>query len=170
MSFPSTEPRWPSVMPQPLQAGYKIEHTDPSKSFEMDSGHTRRRATYTNAPRKASMSWKLNQTQLDALDAFFEKSLDGGAKTFAISLYGIGPGLRWAHAKFSDVYETSVTDFGVYTVSATLWILRSVAFDGQKLLVPPSSAADATANPWQGSTTAPASSPANVPYSLPTPF
>ncbi len=157
MVFSEFEPRFPAVLPQPLQAGYKIESVDASRSFETDSGITRRRSVYRSAPRKATVTWKLNQAQLDALDEFFEVALEGGALAFAIDLYGVGPGLRTAHAKFTEPYQVSVIDIGLYSVSANLWILRSVAFEGRNIIGP--AVQDTTNVGWDGAdsytTTAP---------------
>lgn len=151
MGFLANEAKWPTALPAPLSSGYSIERLDSSVNMEMDSGHTRRRAIYTYAPSKVSLSWRFNQSQFDAFDSFWENDLAGGAKPFAIQLHGFGSGLNWVHGEFMDMYQATVIEPGQFQVSAAILVMRSAWYLNANPLVESAGAkTDKTANPYNG--------------------
>lgn len=74
---------WPAALP-PLVAvdGYGEQPPDTALRTRMDAGPAKVRRRFTAGPRPLSVRLDLDATQVEALDAFYVTTLEGGALAF----------------------------------------------------------------------------------------
>lgn len=74
---------WPTSLPQlALLEGYQEQAVDITLRSSVDVGPEKTRPRYTAAPVDFSVSLVLTSTQADALDAFYDSTLDFGTAPF----------------------------------------------------------------------------------------
>jgi hypothetical protein len=97
------DPAWPNTLPEhPLREGYGERDPDTLLQTEMDAGAPKARQRFTAGTREIRCRVKLqNQAQKDALVAFRQATLAGGALPFTWASLAIATGGGSARFRFT---------------------------------------------------------------------
>lgn len=105
----------PAFLSTPLANGYAVQKVDGASSHEMDARNTRRRPKFRNTPEIVTCAWLLTQAQYDEFDAWFEATIDVGAKAFELEILA-----QTKKTLFLEPPAAEVTEDLLYRVTAKL--------------------------------------------------
>lgn len=113
-------PIYPSTLPNVKMQGYGYKPGNPNIRTEMESGYSRVRRRFLNAPTEMKVSWSFSLAELGIFEKFYEKELFAGSAWFHIKLVN-GTGESTYLARFTEPYDvkTEAKEFR-WSVSATL--------------------------------------------------
>jgi hypothetical protein len=93
---------WPSALPTWQLPGYTARPQDRYAMVRWASGASRRRRLFTAAPVDVTANLYLSTAQAELLDAFFERGLVVGERTFAAPFMGLDGVTTWYTALFAQ--------------------------------------------------------------------
>jgi hypothetical protein len=70
---------WPTFLPPPQLADYKITPKSRTVRTDMDAGTVRVRRRFTRAPTTADAVWVFDQSEFAIFEWWFDNTIDGGA-------------------------------------------------------------------------------------------
>lgn len=119
MSLPSITA--PSGTPPFLAYGHGIEEDSVFANVKSATGHGRKRRVYTVPERVVQVSWFLDADELEAVEDWYENTLQAGSLEFAAQVANQGPGLLWWTARWVDI-QYELLHFGRARVTGSLFL------------------------------------------------
>lgn len=112
---------WPTVLPKPLRAGYKIQPKPNVLRSDMEQGAARQRRRSTATMTDLPAGFVLDQWQLMIFEGWLEHRHQHGVVWFSIDLVG-GMGTQSHEARFKGDVEIAALGGGIWSVTGTLEI------------------------------------------------
>ena len=130
MSLP--EITLPYGTPGFLAADHGVDERDVYAPVPNTTGHSRSRRVRTIAPRVVTVSLRLSQAQMTALDSWFEGPLKVGEREFSAEVANQGPGLVtvWWRASWVGPYTAEPKAGGFWNVSGSLLLTGDASTTG----------------------------------------
>ncbi len=127
----------PPSLPSFLAAGHELAIDDPFGLVERGSGHSRRRRLYTAITRTVQVSLDLSEEQAAIFEAFFEDTLQAGARRFAAKVAAEDGVYRYFDALWLEPWTADPRP----SPNGPRWVFSGVLqLDGEGELEPPSDA------------------------------
>ena len=110
----------PAGLPPFLSAPHEIELVPVFATVGFAAGHSRTRRLFTTAPRIVRVDWDLTESQMAAVDDWYEDILEAGKRQFAAQVANQGTGLLWWTAEWEEPYEANPGQIADWRVSGRL--------------------------------------------------
>ena len=126
---------WPSLLPEGQISNYGYQRQDMVIRTEMDTGYTRMRRRFSDAPATASISWVMTGPQFAYFEGWYLHTIEGGASAFTTSI-NVGAGGCVSHeCRFLSPYSVELIRDDLYRISASLMVTRLSVLSGDTIAV-----------------------------------
>lgn len=129
--------RYPTdILPLPQLAGHGYKRNSGVTRVSMQSGRTRNRRKWWNAPADTSLTWRFNSAEAELFEGWVLNVLEGGAVTFVIPIK-TPAGLIDHTCMFTDDYDAKCLAPALweYTVTAQIEELALLNADITKTVI-----------------------------------
>ena len=98
-------PTWPTTLPAPLLADYRLTPIDQTLRTDMETGSPRVRRRTTARLDRINIAWMFDATQMAAFRAFFDDDLAGGTSWCNMTL-DTGDDVASVEIRFSGPWQS----------------------------------------------------------------
>lgn len=117
---------WPASLPQtPRLTDYEESFRDPVLRTDMQGGEEKTRLLYSAVPRDITMSFVLDQAQMDTFESFWENDINFGATRFTWKLPKDESNGRIF--RFNEPYRKTVLSCDTYILQISVELLPNAA-------------------------------------------
>lgn len=95
---------YPAYLPRPVRNGYAINHVNPLRRVDLQTGRARQRRMYGNTPSMVSVAWRLTEQEAFLFEGFYRHTLGDGVEWFACPLE-TPLGLQDYEVRFAAMYQ-----------------------------------------------------------------